>query len=50
MAAYKKIIFIRAIQVRIDAGEGTVNMIVNSYTKLTDNEKQELLREFGITK
>ena len=46
MQTYKKIIFLKAIKVRIELGDGTANEIIETYTKLTDNEKVELLMEF----
>ena len=46
MAAYKKIIFLKAIRVRIQAGEGTPDEIIATYTKLTEAEKVELQKEF----
>lgn len=42
MQDYKKIIFLKAIRVRLVAGEGTVDTIINAYTKLTEEEKIEL--------
>lgn len=47
MAAYKKIIFLKAIKVRYQAGEGTVNEIIETYAKLTEVEKDELRNEFS---
>lgn len=46
MPTYKKIIFVKAISVRIEGGEGTAEEIIRSYTKLTETEKLELLKEF----
>lgn len=46
MPMYKKIIFVKAIKVRIEVGEGTADEIVAMYTKLTEAERQELLKEF----
>lgn len=46
MPDYKKIIFLKAINVRIDAGEGSADAIIKTYTKLTEIEKEELLKEF----
>lgn len=46
MPTYKKIIFLKAIRVRFELGEGTVETITETYTKLTAAEKEELKNEF----
>lgn len=46
MPSYKKIIFMKAIKVRIEAGEGTAEEIIDTYTKLTEEEKVELINAF----
>jgi len=46
MPHYKKIIFMKAIKVRVENGEGAAKKIIETYTKLTDKEKKELLSEF----
>lgn len=46
MQSYKKIIFIRAIEVRIANGDGSAKEIIESYGKLTSDEKKELKAEF----
>lgn len=46
MPAYKKIIFIKAIKVRVGTGEGTAEEIIATYSKLTEAEKAELQAEF----
>lgn len=47
MAAYKKIIFLKAIKVRVQTGEGTPDEIIETYVKLTEAEKNELRKEFS---
>lgn len=46
MQDYKKIIFIKAIEVRMANGEGTAEEIIESYGKLTGDEKKELKANF----
>lgn len=46
MPTYKKIIFLKAIKVRVNAGEGTAEEIIKTYIKLTESEKEELFKEF----
>lgn len=48
MQDYKKIIFIKAVEVRMANGEGTAKGIIESYEKLTGDEKKELKAEFGM--
>lgn len=46
MTGYKKVIFLKAIRVRIEAGDGTAQEIIDTYTKLSDAEREELRKEF----
>lgn len=46
MPNYKKVIFLKAIKVRLESGEGTVDEIVETYTKLTEAERTELKNAF----
>ncbi len=46
MPGYKKVTFLKAIRVRIEAGEGTAQEIIDTYTKLSDAEREELRKEF----
>lgn len=48
MQDWKKIIFIRAIEVRMANGEGTAKEIIESYGKLSNDEKNELKAVFKI--
>ena len=42
MDTWKKVIFINSIKVRLQNGEGTAEEIINSYVKLTEDEKEIL--------
>lgn len=46
MPTYKEIIFLKAIRVRFESGEGTADTIIETYTKLTAAEKEELKKDF----
>ncbi len=46
MLDYKKVIFLRAIKVRVANREGTAEEIIESYGKLTGDEKKELKANF----
>lgn len=46
MPTYKKIIFVKAIKVRVEAGEGSIDKIIDSYTKLSAEEQDVLRKEF----
>lgn len=46
MQDYKKIIFKKAIQIRLNTGDGTLQEILDSYPKLTTFERSELEQEF----
>lgn len=46
MAEWKKSIFVKAIKTRIEKGEGTLGDILETYTKLSEEEKQEIRQEF----
>ena len=46
MLDYKKVIFLRAIKVRVANSEGTAEEIIESYGKLTGDEKKELKANF----
>ncbi len=43
MLSYKLNIFTNAVITRVDSGEGTVEEIVATYTKLTVEEQQEVI-------
>jgi hypothetical protein len=43
MPRWKQLIFVRAIEIRVAGGEGTEDEIIDSYTKLTDAEKADIL-------
>lgn len=47
MSEWKKLIFVNSVRVRIQNGEGTANEIIESYTKLSDDEKMILKTEFS---
>lgn len=47
MDTWKKVIFINSIKVRLQNGEGTAEEIINSYVKLTEDEKEILRKEFS---
>lgn len=47
MSEWKKLIFVNSVKVRVQSGEGTANEIINSYTKLTEDEKVILRAEFS---
>lgn len=46
MLEYKKIIFKKAIQIRLKSGDGTLQEILDSYPKLSVVERAELEQEF----
>ncbi len=46
MLDYKKVIFLRAIKVRVANREGTAEEIIEAYGRLTNDEKSELKAEF----
>lgn len=48
MPIWKKTIFVNAVKARISQENRTAEEIIQDYTKLTDNEKNEVLAE--ITK
>lgn len=43
MQSWKLSIFVNAVKIRVANGEGTAEEIVDSYTKLTSEEKAEIL-------
>ena len=43
MTKWKLDIFVSAIKTRFENGEGTYEEIISRYTKLTDEEKEEIL-------
>lgn len=45
MAEWKKSIFVKAIRARVAKMEGTAEEIVDTYSKLSVEEKQEILAE-----
>ena len=47
MEAWKKVIFVNSIKVRLLNGDGSAEEIINSYAKLTDSEKEILKAEFS---
>lgn len=47
MSTWKKLIFINSVKVRVQSGEGTAEEIIDSYTKLTEDEKTVLRAEFS---
>ena len=47
MDTWKKVIFINSIKVRLQNGEGTAEEIINSYVKLTEDEKEILRKDFS---
>lgn len=47
MEAWKKVIFVNSIKVRLQNGEGSAEEIINSYAKLSDGEKEILKAEFS---
>lgn len=47
MSEWKKLIFVNSVKVRVQSGEGTADEIIDSYTKLTENEKIILKAEFS---
>lgn len=48
MPSWKLNIFKRAVIIRFDAGEGTVEEIVATYPKLTHEERQEVIDAVNI--
>ncbi|WP_156034927.1 hypothetical protein [Clostridium sp. KNHs205] len=46
MPTWKKSIFINAIKARIQLEDRTAVDIIEDYPKLSENEKQEILKEF----
>lgn len=40
-------IIIKAIKIRLDRGEGTVDELVDSYTKLSDAQKEQAKTELA---
>lgn len=46
MPEWKKQIFVKAVDIRIKSSEGSVEEIINSYPKLTDIDKEEILDFF----
>lgn len=40
-------IIIKAIKIRLDRGEGTVDELVDSYTKLSDDQKKQAKAELA---
>lgn len=47
MDAWKKLIFVNSVKVRIQNGEGTAEEVIDSYVKLTEEEKRILKGEFS---
>ncbi len=47
MSEWKKLIFVNSVKVRVQRGEGTADEIIDSYTKLTEDEKIILKAEFS---
>nr|WP_308743530.1 hypothetical protein [uncultured Anaerocolumna sp.] len=45
MPSWKLCIFKRAVIIRCGVGEGTVEEIVSTYPKLTEEEQQEVIAE-----
>jgi hypothetical protein len=43
MVSWKLTIFMRAVQIRCERGEGTYEQILETYPKLTAEEKAEIL-------
>lgn len=43
MPAWKLNIFVNAVKIRHEAGEGTYEGILATYTKMTETEKTEIL-------
>ena len=47
MPTYKLNIFVNAVILRYNAGEGTIDAILVTYTKLTETEKGEIKTAIG---
>ncbi len=48
MPSWKKNIFVNAIKARMELENRTAEDIIQDYTKLTEDEKTEILAEFNL--
>lgn len=48
MPSWKLNIFVSAVTIKFNAGEGSYTEIINLYTKLTEAEKNEILAEIQL--
>jgi hypothetical protein len=48
MADYLKRIFVRAIKTRMKNEEKTLDEILETYTKLSEEDKEEIRKEFEV--